>query len=125
MRRAGSEAEVDSGVSAGEGRADFSEVIEPGWLVDAGASEEGSVGGEAVLGGVAVVGEFGVDGAEAGVGELVLDVPFEASAEFGAEFFEGAFAAGDLGFGVADVVGESVDLVDGGGFVLTAVAAQL
>ena len=64
-------------VSAGEGWwADFGEVVEPGRLVGArGASQECSVGGEAVIGGVAEVGEFGGDGAQAGVGELVVDVP--------------------------------------------------
>jgi hypothetical protein len=59
------------------------------------------------------------------VGEFVLDVPLEALGEFGAEFFEAAFAGGDFGFGLADVFGEAVDLSDGGGLFLAAVAAQL
>jgi hypothetical protein len=42
----------------------------------------------AVIGGSVEVGGFGVDGAQAGVGELVVEVPLAASAEFGAEIFE-------------------------------------
>src|SRR5437016_2733426 len=118
MRRLGSGAEVDPDVWAGEARsADFGETIEPCRLVGPrGASQQRSVGGEAVISGVADLGEFGVDGAQTGVGEFVLDVPLEAPPELGLEFLEGLFAASDFGFGVVDVVGEAVDLVDGGGF---------
>ena len=77
------------------------------------------------MGRLAEVGQFGVDGAQAGVGEEVVDVPLEAPVEFGAELLERFFAAGDLGFGFADVVGEPVDLVHGGGLVFAAVAAEL
>jgi hypothetical protein len=49
-----------------------------------------------VIGGSGEVGEFGVDGAQAGVGELVLDVPLAALAEIGAEVVEGLFATSDL-----------------------------
>ena len=77
------------------------------------------------MGCAADFGEIGVDGAQAGVGEVVLDVPLEASAELGLEILEGLFAANDFGFGLADVVGEAVDLVDRGGLLLSAVAAEL
>ena len=99
----GSGAEVDSQVPAGKGlRADFGGAIEPRPLVRAPGprSQQRSIGGEAgMISGVADFGEFGVDGAQAGVGELVLDVPSEALA-VGLGFLEGLFGAGDFGFGV-------------------------
>ena len=55
----------------------------------------------------------------------MVDVPPEALVEFGVELLNGSFAAGDLGFGFADVVGEPVDLVHSGGLFLAAVTAQL
>lgn len=123
----GSEAQVDPEVPSGEGRpADFGEVIGPCQLRFAGsASQECTIGGEAMIGRCAEVSEFGVDGAQPGVGELMLDVPFEATAQLGPEFLEGLLEAGDLGFGFADVVGEGVDLVDGGGLLVAAAAAEL
>src|SRR5438067_1583720 len=68
LRRRGSRAEVDSEVPAGAGRwAEFGEAVEPGRLVGArSASQERSVGGEAVIGGSGEVSEFGVEGAQAG-----------------------------------------------------------
>lgn len=76
-RRQQSEAEVDScaQVPAGEGRsADFGELIEPCRLVGSRTVERRCIAGEALMGRMNVR-EFGVDGAQAGVGELVLDVP--------------------------------------------------
>jgi hypothetical protein len=127
LRAGGSEAEIDPEVRAGVGRrAEFGEAVEPCGLVRTkSASQQCSVGGKPAVGSVAVSGEFGVDGAQAGVGELVLDVPLKAQVEFGPELLEGLFAAGDLGFGLTDVVGETVDLILGGGLLLAAVAAEL
>ncbi len=78
-----------------------------------------------MIGGGGEIGEFGVDAAQVGVGEFVVDVPLEPLAGFGSDLLEGLFAAGDLCFGLADVVGEAVDLLGGGGLLLAAVAAEL
>jgi hypothetical protein len=78
-----------------------------------------------MIGRVAGVGELGVDGAEPGVWEVVIDVPLASPLELGAEFLDRSFAGTDFGLSVADVVGEPADLVLGRGLLLAAVAADL
>jgi hypothetical protein len=48
-----------------------------------------------------------------------------ALVDLGAELVEVSLAAGDGGFGLLDVVGEAVDLVEDRGFLFAAVAAEL
>ena len=125
--RLDSQAEVDPGVPAGQGRrAHFGEAFEPGRLVVAStAPQQGSVVAEAVIGRVAGVDEFGIDGAEPGIWEVVIDIPLDSLVVLGVEFLDRLFAGRDLGFSVTDVIGEPVDLVLGRGLLLAAVAAEL
>jgi hypothetical protein len=111
----GSEVDACSSIWTGKRRpADFGELIEPCRRAHSGYSpEQRCFSREVLVARVVHLGQFGVDGAQAGIGEPVLDVPLEALAEFGAEFLEPSCAAGDLVFGLADVVGESVDLLQG------------
>src|SRR5256885_7538059 len=100
LTSAESEPEIDAraGVAAGEGGwAQFGEPVEPCRLVTSGGPpEQGCFPGLARVWGVADVGEFGVDGAQARVRELVLEVPPEALVDFGVEFLDGSHAAGAL-----------------------------
>src|SRR2546429_31372 len=70
-------------------------------------------------------GRFGVDGTEPGVGPAVVGVPFLALVDLGAEFVEVSLAAVDGGFGLPDVVGEAVDLVEDRRLLVAAMAAEL
>jgi len=74
---------------------------------------------------VAELGQFGVDGAEAGIGPAVFGVPLWALVDLGAEFVEVALATGDGGFGLSDVSVEAVNPVEDRGFLFAAVAAEL
>jgi len=58
---------------------------------------------------LAEFGKFGVDGAEPGVGPVMLGVPLPTSIDFGTELLDGLFGAGDLAFGLQDVVREAVN----------------
>jgi len=70
-------------------------------------------------------GDVGLDGAEALVGPVVVSVPPRARVKLGAEFVDAALVTDDLGFGLRDVVGEPVDLVEGGGLLQTASTTEL
>ena len=112
---------------AGErGRGNVCDPIEPCRAVPSWSPpEQRGIPGEIPVGWPEDFFEFGVDGAESGVRPVVVGIPFPALIDFRTELLGGLFPPGDLRFGLLDVVGEGVDLVDGGGLRLAALAAEL
>ena len=74
---------------------------------------------------LAEFGDFGVDGAEPGVGPLMFGVPLPMSIEFGTEVADDLFVAGDLALGLPNVAGEAVDGVERRCLFRATLAAEL
>ena len=121
--------QVESGpqVVAGKGRrSDLRDPIEPWPVPSRCPSQEMGVRGDAfdVVSGPAEFGKFGLDCAEPGIGLVVLGVPLRPLINHQTDLLDAAFAMGDPGLGPSDVLGEAVDVVNGGGLGTSAGAEE-